>query len=124
MCCGQKRAQLTGTTQIPSPRTFPRFTRSSPANYGAPAKSTPAAVVKAPDSAHSSAGTTATSLHDSNGPAGDGFSVQIQYKERSPIQVRGLVTGRVYQFSCSQPVQAVDQRDSPALLQTSLFRRV
>ncbi len=50
-------------------------------------------------------------------------SVYLQYGEQSPIRVRGLATGRVYQFSGQQPVQAVDERDAPALLQTRLFHR-
>lgn len=123
MCCGQKRAQLT-RSQIPSPGTLPKFSRSTPANFGARATSTPAALTKAPNSAHPSADAPATSLQHSNIPAAaDGSSVHLQYKEQSPIQVRGLATGRVYQFSGSQPVQAVDQRDAPPLLQTRFFRR-
>jgi hypothetical protein len=56
-------------------------------------------------------------------PAPNDTSVYLQYKEQSPIQVRGLATGRVYQFSGKQAVQAVDERDAPALLQTRFFRR-
>lgn len=57
-------------------------------------------------------------------PALNDRSVYLQYREQSPIQVRGLATGRVYQFSDKQPVHAVDERDAAALLQTRLFRRV
>jgi len=52
----------------------------------------------------------------------DGF-VYLQYNERSSIRVRGMASGRVYEFSAEQPVRAVDERDSAALLQTRLFRR-
>jgi hypothetical protein len=54
-------------------------------------------------------------------PVPSDASVYLQYKEQSPIQVRGLATGRVYQFSGKQPVQAVDERDAPPLVQTRLF---
>jgi len=50
-------------------------------------------------------------------------SVYLQYKERSSIRVRGMASGRVYEFSSAQPVRAVDERDAAALLQTRLFGR-
>lgn len=50
--------------------------------------------------------------------------VAIRYLERSPILVRGPVTGREYTFSGAHPDQAVDTRDAPALLKTRFFRRV
>jgi hypothetical protein len=56
-------------------------------------------------------------------PALNEASVYLQYREHSPIRVRGLATGRVYQFSGRQTVQPVDERDASALLQTRLFRR-
>jgi hypothetical protein len=49
-------------------------------------------------------------------------SVALHYLEHSPIRVRGPMTGREYDFSGSQPVQAVDSRDAPALLRTRFFR--
>ncbi|MFZ0704461.1 MAG: hypothetical protein WAM71_02575 [Candidatus Korobacteraceae bacterium] len=49
--------------------------------------------------------------------------IQLRYSETSPIQVRGPATGAVYQFSRAQPLQAVDSRDAPALLDTRFFRR-
>ena len=51
-------------------------------------------------------------------------AVPIEYLERSKIHVRGAVTGRVYAFSRSIPVQHVDPRDAPRLLGTRFFRRV
>jgi hypothetical protein len=44
--------------------------------------------------------------------------------EASPLRVRGLVTGRSYEFTSSQPVQSVDARDAASLLNTRYFRRV
>jgi hypothetical protein len=51
------------------------------------------------------------------------LSVQLRYIERSPILVRGPVTGREYKFSASQPVEAIDARDAAALLRTGFFRQ-
>jgi hypothetical protein len=49
-------------------------------------------------------------------------AVKVRYLENSPIRVRGLATGMSYEFSGSQPVQTVDARDAPALLNTRFFR--
>jgi hypothetical protein len=57
-------------------------------------------------------------------PAPNDTSVYLQYREQAPIQVRGLATRRVYQFSSKQPVQAVEASDAAGLLQTRFFRRV
>jgi hypothetical protein len=49
--------------------------------------------------------------------------VSLFYLRQSPIQLRGLYSGRMYQFSPSQPIQPVDQRDATAFLRTPrLFR--
>jgi hypothetical protein len=37
--------------------------------------------------------------------------------------VRGMVSGRHYEFSNSRPAQPVDRRDLPGLLRTGLFRQ-
>jgi len=50
-------------------------------------------------------------------------SVAIRYLEKSPIRVRGPVTGRYYDFSGSRSVQVVDSRDAPPLLRTRFFRQ-
>jgi hypothetical protein len=55
--------------------------------------------------------------------ATDRSTVNLRYTEQASIQVRGLISGRMYRFSGSQPLQAVDVRDSAALLQTRFFRR-
>ncbi len=51
-------------------------------------------------------------------------TVAVEYLERTKIQVRGAVTGRVYEFSRAIPLQHVDPRDAPRLLGTRFFRRV
>jgi len=42
----------------------------------------------------------------------------------SSAQLRGAVTGQLYQFSRPHPVQAVDWRDAALLMQTRMFRQV
>jgi len=53
-------------------------------------------------------------------PAG---AVSIAYVESSAIRVRGLASGRSYEFSGASRVQHVDPRDVSALLSTRMFRR-
>jgi hypothetical protein len=50
-------------------------------------------------------------------------TVTLRYIANSPLHVHGPVTGRTYEFSASQPVQAVAAPDAPALLASRLFRR-
>ena len=50
-------------------------------------------------------------------------AVILHYLERSPILVRGSVTGRPYEFSGSRPDQSVDVRDAESLLRTRFFRK-
>ena len=121
MCCGQKRAALT-THPSPAPRAIPNFRRGNSADAGLRAAYAPAAPQQAVQgSSPAPPGAPAVTLPDS--PAPNEPSVHLQYREQSPIRVRGLATGRVYEFSGKQPVQAVDERDAGALLQTRLFRR-
>jgi len=47
----------------------------------------------------------------------------VQYQEKSPIAVRGPVTGRSYRFSAAHAVQVVDAGDAEALVRTGFFRR-
>jgi hypothetical protein len=47
----------------------------------------------------------------------------VRYLERSPILVRGMPSGRRYEFSAAQANQAVDPRDVEVLLRTRFFRR-
>jgi len=119
MCCGQKRAALI-THPSPTPRTIPNFKTGISVEAGFRAAHMPAAPQR-PMQGSGPAAAPRMPLPDS--PAHNDTSVYLQYREQSPIQVRGLATGRVYQFSGKQPVLAVDERDAAALLQTRLFRR-
>lgn len=51
-------------------------------------------------------------------------NLNLHYFGYSTMNVRGPATGRLYQFSKLQPMQAVDARDAAAILRTRLFRRV
>src|SRR6516162_7916804 len=121
MCCGQKRSALT-THPPPTTRGIPNLRRSTSAEAGFRAAYAPAAPqLAAQGSPSAPPAAPAIGLPDS--PTLNDTSLYLQYRDQSPIRVRGLATGRVYQFSGKQPVQAVDERDSAALLQTRLFRR-
>ena len=56
------------------------------------------------------------------GAAGSG-AVILRHRHRSPVMVRGPVTGRAYVFSAAQPEQPVDARDAEGLLRTGHFLR-
>jgi hypothetical protein len=47
--------------------------------------------------------------------------VRIRFRERSHVLVKGPATGRMYEFSGSNPVQPVDAADARALLATRFF---
>ena len=52
-----------------------------------------------------------------------GPEIDLLYLRQSSIQLRGNVTGRLYQFSPSRRVQTIDQRDAAIFLRTpGLFR--
>lgn len=48
---------------------------------------------------------------------------RLRYLQRSPIRVRGTVTGKDYEFSAANAVRLVDARDAEPLLQTRFFAR-
>ena len=124
MCCGQKRALLSASQAV-VPRRTVRFaerpidsaaTRTAyvppPMPDWRPNRVSPPA--SSPDAMpQNSAAATAT----------DRSTVNLRYTEQASIQLRGLISGRMYRFSDSQPLQTVDVRDSVALLQTRFFRR-
>ena len=56
-------------------------------------------------------------------PAAVPSVMAIRYVQTAPVRVRGLITGRSYEFSTSEPVQSVDARDASSLLRTQFFRR-
>jgi hypothetical protein len=51
-------------------------------------------------------------------------TVKMIYRGNGSAQIRGQVTGQVYQFPRHQPVQDIDPRDIPALVRTRLFTHV
>ena len=51
-------------------------------------------------------------------------SVKMVYRGNGSAQIRGRVTGQIYQFPRQQPVQAVDPRDAVELIRTRLFSPV
>lgn len=50
--------------------------------------------------------------------------VKMIYRGNGSAQIRGRVTGQIYQFPRQQPVQAVDPRDAVGLIRTRLFSPV
>jgi hypothetical protein len=51
-------------------------------------------------------------------------SVMMKYHGNGSAQIRGRVTGQIYQFQRQQPVQAVDPRDAVSMIRTRLFTPV
>jgi len=51
-------------------------------------------------------------------------AVKMIYRGNGSAQIRGRVTGQVYQFPSQQPVQPVDPRDAVELIRTRLFSPV
>jgi hypothetical protein len=47
----------------------------------------------------------------------------IRYLGRSPILIRGPLTGRAWTFRPGEPDQLVDPHDAEVLVRTGLFRR-
>jgi hypothetical protein len=50
-------------------------------------------------------------------------ALNLIYFGYAAVNVRGPITGQVYQFSQVQPMQAVDARDADSILKTRLFRQ-
>lgn len=96
MCCGDKRTMA--TQQAMNHPTQPAASAPA-ANYNPPA-STSAAQEPAAWSA-----------------------TKLRYLERSPVRVRGPVTGKHYDFSAADPIALVEARDATALLRTRFFAR-
>jgi len=120
-CCGQKRAALTNAPRTvvtrPSPR-LPTIGSSPPAVGSQTTVSSQPALplpVAQPQAVAYTQPVQALSIYS---------LVPLRYTETSPMLVLGPATGRQYQFSGSNPVQAVDRRDVVALLHTRLFRPV
>ena len=97
MCCGQKRAMLRSTLATAA---APRFRPNTP--------STPRSQTMLQQ--------TPATTHIAHSWVG------LRYLEMSPIRVQGPVTGRLYEFSGSRPLQSVDSRDAAPLLRMRFFR--
>jgi hypothetical protein len=124
MCCGQKRTQLRNSqTQWTTPSAPPYSSgnnqaqagRSHPPTAPTTQKTSPQQPANPQTRSIQPQVATATSTHH--------HSISVRYLERSPIRVRGLVSGMSYEFSGSRPVQQVDARDASSLLNTRFFRR-
>jgi hypothetical protein len=50
-------------------------------------------------------------------------ALKLSYPGYAPVNVRGPLTGQLYQFSRPHPVQTVDARDAVPILRTRLFRQ-
>jgi hypothetical protein len=105
MCCGNKRSALRNIS------TSARASASanSPSPTSVPFRGAPRSKGVAPPVAISA-----------RGPAN---SVMLRHKDAAAIRVRGPVTGRLYDFSASQPVQPVDPADVDALTRDGLLYR-
>jgi hypothetical protein len=51
-------------------------------------------------------------------------AVKMIYRGNGSAEIRGRVTGQIYQFPRQQPVQSVDPRDAVELIRTRLFSPV
>lgn len=108
-CCGQNRANLISTeSSRPSFQPGDLRLKAAAAPMPVPTQSSPPA-----NRSPISAPRTAT---------GFAPSVLVRYLARSPVLVHGPVSGRAYQFSATSPVQPVDARDVPALLNSQCFQ--
>src|ERR1017187_5996314 len=111
MCCGTKRTELKNSLSTAAAtsnrplagarrRIEPPRTGTAPREYlplvnaGAQAQVSPTAATQ------------------------KGSFIAISYLEKAHVRVRGLATGRTYEFSGSDPVCEVDARDASALLNT------
>jgi hypothetical protein len=107
MCCGQKRSLL--SSQAVGSRS-----RSLPLQVGANARRSSFQRTVAQGDA----------VTDPAAPAGPASSeIALRYLRAAPVRVRGLITGRSYEFSGPQSVALIDPRDVPGLQNTGLFRR-
>ena len=127
MCCGQKRAELRSSLTSPlKPNAPPTTSSYHPTQVRRPAASGHAAMQAPPPgagSAQQSPGATSEADPGAAQLPSRHFAVSLRYLEKSPIRVRGPITGRFYEFSQSRRVQSVDARDANSLLLTRYFRR-
>jgi hypothetical protein len=107
-CCGQNRAKQISTESSRSSFQPGDLRLKAAANpTPAPTQSSRSAKNPAPATPRASAGFARPVL--------------VRYLARSPVLVKGPISGRAYHFSAASPVQPVDARDVPALLNSQCF---
>ena len=123
MCCGQKRTVLRNSqTQWTTPSVQQYGSGNSEAE--AARSHTPMAPTTQKTSPQRAANLQTRSIQAQVATATSTYSsISVRYLEKSPIRVRGMASGMSYEFSGSRPVQQVDTRDAPPLLNTRFFRR-
>lgn len=100
MCCGGRRsAWRAGAGALPKHAPAPRTLAAPPP-------------LAAPDA-----------QLQASADAGPFPSVSLR-RNGGPIRVAGPVTGRLYAFTQTQPVQAVDLRDAAVLTRSASFRQL
>jgi hypothetical protein len=123
MCCGQRRKELQNKQAQRTARNVPRFVsgNSLVQDVRAPTPAPQALLTPPPlPPANSQTRTIEPEAVTTSVPRS---LLRVRYLENSPIRVRGLVSGASYEFSGAHPVQHVDLRDAPSLLNTRFFRR-
>jgi hypothetical protein len=114
-CCGRKREQILNPP-IVSLKTNPSTSGNKPSFSGvvmAPAAAYKFPIALGTKQITGTAGRTQTSRRQ----------VSIRYRDKSPIRVRGAITGRAYEFSAVRPAQLVDDRDAAIFLRMQCFVR-
>ena len=123
MCCGQKRALLSASQAAVPRRTATLAGRLLDSAAARTAYLPPPLPDRRANRLSRRANAPDAVSQDSAAAVAAASTVNLRYTETASIQLRGLVSGHTYRFSDSQPLQAVDVRDSAALLQTRFFRR-
>jgi hypothetical protein len=119
MCCGQKRSQFHNRqAQMTASRTRQPVSGYSQGPAARTQFSPAETVTTRPGSSSQQPGSVQPTTSAPN------LSVGIRYLDASPIRVKGLITGQVYEFSDSQAIQSIDARDASSLLNTRFFKRV
>lgn len=116
MCCGSKRTELKNSLSTVA------ATPNRPL-AGAQRRIEQGRTGTAPGAYSPLVNAAAQARIPTSGTALEGSFIAISYLEKAPVRVRGLATGRAYEFSASDLVCEVDVRDASALLNTRFFRR-
>lgn len=109
MCCGQKRSNLQQSPLSSARQNVPRVISGNSRSQAV--RTQPLGAVPVANAPQPQAASTTSQV------------VGLCYMESSPIRVRGLVSGRSYEFAGAHAVQEVDVRDASSLLNTRFFRR-